>query len=910
MISTRVPLGDIAALLCFLLMLGAEGLAMAAMIEGVTKDTRGHPLPGVQLTLRTQTGQIGARVTSATGGHYRFGGLAAGNYSLEGAKSGFAATTAAVALGPAERISADLTLAAAAAGASAPTNPAVLEEVNVTARRLEAARAAIEPQVGASVYTVTKQAIEAQPGGENNTLNQVLLQTPGVSQDAIAAGGIHVRNEMQPEEFRINGIPLPVGLSYFGQGLSPRFANSISLITGALPAEYGLSTTGIIDIQTKSGLFAPGGSVTMYGGSYATLQPSFEYGGSVDGYNYYVSGDFLSTDRGIDAVTAAPTQIHDFSTQGHGFAYLNKVIDAENQVTAIAGLFDGHFEIPNNPFSPPFPGMTYFEGIPVTAYNPSLLDERQDEAAEFAVLSYLHSGPEVDFRVSAFAKYSALDFHRDPMLADLVFNGISQNADLKDFAGGVQLDAAGRIGLDHTVRAGMFAAGERFTSSTVSSVLVQDGSNPSGPTFGSTPATSFPTEIDASLGQDGWSYAAWLQDEWRVLPTLTVNYGLRFDTVHQFAVGSQLSPRLNTVWQATPTTVLHAGYARLFTPPPFQAGPAENLAQLNNFNNTGLTTSGATPSTENSPVQVERASLLDFGAVQTLFGGFKLGADFYYKYATNGVDFGQFGAPIITIPFNYGFVINRGVELTGTYQNGPVSWYGNLALAQQRAKGISSAQFNFSPSDLAYIDFDLDPDRPQPAGNGILRGGLPMGQYALQRRYARRHRHAHDAARRHAERRQSGVLRPSQSQYPATVQPALCWPFQAPLRPDQPVQRDLSVAQQHLARRLYPGLRSGPLLLCRPYQGVLRSALLAPPQRGVDKQDAGDGAPIYLRARYTERTAGFGAALPLARPSAKGRCPPGEAIRGPSRLLTALEQSQRLKSTLMHRTHLCTLHRF
>jgi outer membrane receptor for ferrienterochelin and colicins len=46
------------------------------------------------------------------------------------------------------------------------------------AKRLEAARAAIEPQIGASTYTVNSQAIEAQPGGENNTLNQVLLQAP------------------------------------------------------------------------------------------------------------------------------------------------------------------------------------------------------------------------------------------------------------------------------------------------------------------------------------------------------------------------------------------------------------------------------------------------------------------------------------------------------------------------------------------------------------------------------------------------------------------------------------------------------------------------------------------------------------------------------------------------------------
>jgi outer membrane receptor protein involved in Fe transport len=573
------------------------------------------------------------------------------------------------------------------------------------AKRLEAVRAAIEPQIGASTYTVNSRAIEAQPGGENNTLNQVLLQAPGVSQDAESAGGIHIRNEMQPEEFRINGIPLPIGLSYFGQGLSPRFANSYTLITGALPAQYGLSTSGIVDIQTKNGLFAPGGFVSMYGGGYDTLQPSAEYGGSIDGYNYYVSGDFLSTNHGIDGVTPAVTQIHDQSEQLHGFAYLDKIIDGENRVTAIAGVFNGRFEIPNNPATPTFSGITFLNGIPVSAYNPALLDERQNETSQFGVLSYLHSGPEVDFRVSAFTKYSTLHFRRDPTLSDIAFNGISQNALLKSFANGIQVDAAGKIAADHTLRSGLFVSGERFTSQTVSAVLVQDGTDEFGnPTFGSTPATSFPSEISASIGKTGWAFSAWLQDEWKVTPDLTVNYGSRFDAVSQFVVGSQISPRLNSVWQATPTTVFHAGYARLFTPPPFQQGPAENLAQLNNFNGTGLTTSGATPSTMNSPLRIERAYLFDVGATQNLFESLKIGLDLYYKFARDGVDFGQFGAPIITIPFNYGIVANRGVELTTTYENGPFSYYGNLAIAQQQAKGIVSAQFNFSPDDLAYID--------------------------------------------------------------------------------------------------------------------------------------------------------------------------------------------------------------
>jgi outer membrane receptor protein involved in Fe transport len=590
-----------------------------------------------------------------------------------------------------------------APGAAPPQT--TLEEVTVIGKRLQAVGAAIEPRIGASTYTVTTPEIDTQPGGENNTLNQVLLQMPGVTQDAVAAGGIHVRNEMQPVEFRINGIPLPTGLSFFGQGLSPRFASSVTMITGALPAEYGLSTSGIVDIETKNGLFAPGGQVTMYGGSYATLHPSAEYGGSVDGYNYCVAGDVISTDRGIDAVTPAVTQIHDHSLGQHFFAYLDKIIDADNRVAAVVGQFSSKFEIPNNPGTPPFPGISLLNGVPVSSFDPAQLNERQTETSQFGILSYLHSSQAVDFRISAFTKYSTLDFRHDPAFADVVFNGVAQNASLASFAGGTEFDVSARIGSDHTLRSGFMVAGERFTSNTDSFVLAQDGTDAAGnPTFGSAPATSTPTEIVAGIGKTGWTYSAWLQDEWKPTPDLTVNYGARFDAIEEFAVGSQLSPRLNAVWQGTPTTVLHAGYARLFTAPPFQLGPPENLTQFNNLNGTGPTTSGATPSTGNSPIKPERADLFDIGAEQELFSHFKVGIDGYYKFARDGIDFGQFGAPIITIPFNYRIVNNYGIELTTRYANGPFTYYGNLAFARQWAKGIVSGQFNFSPADLITVD--------------------------------------------------------------------------------------------------------------------------------------------------------------------------------------------------------------
>src|SRR5471032_2701638 len=179
---------------------------------------------------------------------------------------------------------------ASAAGAvllSMPARAQNIETVTVTAQRLAEARNGIQTQTGASTYTITAKDIEIQPGGDNAALNSVILQAPGVAQDSF--GQLHIRGEHNGLQYRINGIILPEGISVFGQTLDPRLAESVKLIDGALPAEYGNETGGIIDMETKSGLFAPGGHVGIYGGSHNTVTPSFDYGGSSGSFNYFVS---------------------------------------------------------------------------------------------------------------------------------------------------------------------------------------------------------------------------------------------------------------------------------------------------------------------------------------------------------------------------------------------------------------------------------------------------------------------------------------------------------------------------------------------------------------------------------------------------------------------------------------------
>ncbi len=189
---------------------------------------------------------------------------------------------------------------------------AQIETVTVTAKRLAEARNGIQTQLGASTYKITAEQIEAQPGGENAGLNQVILQAPGAAEDSF--GQLHIRGEHNGLQYRVNGVIIPEGNTVFSQTLNPRLAQSVQLITGALPAEYGLRTAGIIDVQTKTGL-EQGGQFSVYGGSRSEINPSFDYGGSSGDINYFASGDYLTNTLGIESPDGSVNPLHDRSTR-------------------------------------------------------------------------------------------------------------------------------------------------------------------------------------------------------------------------------------------------------------------------------------------------------------------------------------------------------------------------------------------------------------------------------------------------------------------------------------------------------------------------------------------------------------------------------------------------------------------
>src|SRR5882757_2348503 len=574
-----------------------------------------------------------------------------------------------------------------AAEAAGNDGPAV-DEVVVIAQRLNEARNGIQTQTGASIYTINEAAINAQPGGDNQLLNQVIMQAPEVAQDSF--GQFHVRGEHNGLQYRLNGIILPEGISVFGQSLDPRLISSMTLITGALPAEYGLRTAGIIDLKTKSGVIDPGGSVSIYGGSHGTVEPSFNYGGSEGRFNYFVSGDFLRNDLGIESPDGRSSPDHDHTTQYHEFAYLEYILDESNRLSAVLSSSVGKFQIPNR--SGQQPGITNADGSPLTVngqttYPSEALNETQREVNHFAVVSWQHSQGAFDIQTSATARYSSLTFRPD-VLGDLLYNGIAQYAYKQNVAYALQSDGAYKLNDTHTVRAGIFAQSDHSKSDTTSQVIALDSNG--------NQISDVPVSIVDNGGKTEWIESIYLQDEWKIIPPVTVNYGLRFDKYTAYSSAHQVSPRVNAVWQALPDTIVHGGYARYLSPPPFELVGTETVTKFAN------TTAGASVTQADTP-QAEQANYYDLGVQQKIARRFTVGLDTYYKQSHNLIDEGQFGAPIILTPFNYAQGKQYGAELTGNFTGEALSAYLNLAYQSAKGKNIDSAQFNFSQEDLNYI---------------------------------------------------------------------------------------------------------------------------------------------------------------------------------------------------------------
>jgi outer membrane receptor protein involved in Fe transport len=588
---------------------------------------------------------------------------------------------------------------AADTGDNKPLKTQDLGVINVTAA-LDQARNGLSPDTGSSQYVISQQAIAALPLGDSTPLNQVMLQAPGVVQDSY--GQLHVRGDHANLQYRINGVLIPESIAGFGQSLDTQLIQSVKLLDGALPAQYGDRTAAVVDITTKSGsTLGNGGTVGVTGGSFGTFNPNASFWGNSGDWSYFFTANYLQDNVGIENPTASRTPIHDHTNQVKGFGDVTYLINNDTRLSLMFGFSNNRFEIPNNPGQTP-----QFGYLDTVNFDSANLNEQQNEQERFGVLALQGKFGDTNYQVSLGERDSTLQYLPDDV-GDLMFNGVAGQINQGDRASTLQADFSMPWGSGHTLRYGLYGDFDQAYTNTNSLVF------PANP--GGTQASTTPFNIFTGNNITARTWAAYVQDQWNIGENWTVNYGLRGDEYEAFRIESQLSPRVGVVWQATDSTIVHAGYSRYFTPPQTELISSEAIDAFTN-------TTNAVKNYGNNTPLAERSNYFDVGISQNLGSAWTVGLDTYYRQVDRLQDEGQFGAALIYSTFNYALGRVQGTEFSLNYNDGPLTGYFNFAYSKALGKDVITSQYNFSPDELAYIANNyiyLDHDQKLTSSGGI-----------------------------------------------------------------------------------------------------------------------------------------------------------------------------------------------
>jgi len=516
--SSRSKL-TLALLACFVLPVCA---AAQQRISGTVTDNQNHsPVKSATVKLEGGLFTMPSETTTDADGHFSFSGLSPNRYTLRVSADAFYAQAVTVTLSPREASHVDFELVPLAG---------IREQVTVRARTkmLDATEAA-------TVRTIDAEQLETLPAARRAQLTDVV--TAFVS-SAVAGHDnfVHLRgNELSLNTF-VNGVSFydnPHQL--FTPGLSPDVVQSMNVITGGFPAEFGNRFGGILDIVTRTG-FDAGGHGTLNVGAGERLRDNFSasYGDHTRRFGYFFYAQAFESERFLN--TPAPEIIHDFGKGARSFVQFDYHATPRDSLRLVATGDGTNFELPNTTVDAER-GRDFF----------------QRNREQTAILSWDHT-----FSSSSLLSTSLYERFAGARLLPTSDSTSIQAAGTRN---DVTLGAKSDLSIYPSGSRNAFKAGVDLTLLR----LREDFSfDPRGVDFDVAPFVFRGRET-------GGQASAYFQDQLRVTKHLNANLGLRYDQYSLVTSAHALSPRVNLAYSLEGgRTVIHLAYNRFFSPPPIE----------------------------------------------------------------------------------------------------------------------------------------------------------------------------------------------------------------------------------------------------------------------------------------------------------------------------------------------------
>lgn len=647
-------------------------------IKGVVQNQDLRRVPQAVIEVKSQEGEIVSSAVSNDAGEFKISVPDRGTYSVSAVQETYRSEYVVLTLGEEPSKPVTLTLSKT-------------EEVSLV---VVSPLPPIQTKASSETYSLSRKEIEVLPRGNNIDLDQLLLTIPSTVNGSL--GQVHIHQEHGNIQYRIDGVPIPDTVSTaFSDVISPRAWERADIVLGGMEANVGNKTTALIDITTKSGTKPVFGSIQMFGGSNKTINPSFEYGGTIgQKFRYYVLNSLRSTDRGIDPPTLGHSVFHDQSERNQTLFRGDYQHDNNNNFTLLFLNSVAKYQIPTAPGQTPNPTIVGLLPAGFTPVPSQMVNENQKENNEYGQLVWRHDiNTRNFFSLAAYFRQTRATFTTDPLnvlayVQDTAEPFSAGSQDRMAYSGGVRLDYTFVHSKEHLVKAGFQINRTQAINKTRLFTFLDDGlGNPTGGVI--------PRNADNRL--IGWRQGFWIQDQWTPNEHWTINVGVRADAVQYLRDEGQISPRIGVTYRYNSAHAFHAYYGRMLTPPNLET---ISFAKLNTAG-----TKAAPEDTTNNLPRAERAHYFQIGSTHALTDWATLQLTGYYKLAHYFLDAGQFGTTPLLNSFNYERGWTRGADaaLKVSFME-HLTGRGNIAWGQCKGYGLQSGQFLLDATEIRDIN--------------------------------------------------------------------------------------------------------------------------------------------------------------------------------------------------------------
>ena len=673
------------ALLLGALAAGAQA-GNAGAVRGVVSDPSGALIPGATVHLTNASSGLDRTATSDATGQFAFTNVPFNPYRISVSAQGFAPLSQSTEIRSSVGINLKLVLQIASTDST------------VT---VEAGGDLVETD--STFHTdVDRELMDKLPmeSDSSGISSLVTMSTPGISADS--DGQMHGLGDHAENSFSVDGQAITDQQSkVFSNQIPLDSVQSLEVISGAPPAEFGDKTSVVIKVTTRSGLDTPKPTGNVYSsyGSFGSVNTGFNVAAGSKKMGDFLAANFLDTSRFLD-----PPEFEAFHDRGNETNVFNRAdyrFSPADTVQLNLGYTRSWFQTPNS-----------YDSLNPAQFNSSLASGSLPETDQRSKIGTFNISPtwthvlsqDAVLNTGAFMRKDQFDYYpsgnplSDLGPADLQRETVSQTRSLANI--GVHSDLSWSRGRQNVKGGATYEQTLLRESDGLAIVdpalnapclVAINGSPVDTPAITSTSQCAANQYVinDAATNTAG-SYPVYNSllapyDLTRPIPSTSVfdfrgrtdvkelalyiqdaitagnwqfNVGIRGDLYNGLTVARQAEPRVGLSYHVKPSnTVLRVSYARTLETP-FN----ENLV---------LSSEGCNYAVIQGLVPCVTASLppgfrneFHAGLQQAIGRHFVLGGEYIWKYTHNSFDFSVLGNTPITFPIDWhnskipGFALN------------------------------------------------------------------------------------------------------------------------------------------------------------------------------------------------------------------------------------------------------------